>query len=274
VGFRHEAGLYRRDGGPRGSEFVGAAPIEWDQVVTDLAPYSWFRPDYRSEADGKVTAFLDKSQPGHSLSQSNSTFQVATPAADAGFGGQLVATFVASSTTHYTSSLAAATWKFLHDGTGCEVFFVGAPTSNSGYFLSTFSAGVNPGVSLIESGNLTSLRLVVLNDSGGFTVNADGAIPWAGNVNGNPTYYNFSYQEALSPEYALRVRNGATYSMTGSSATAPGANNPVVTLQLGRRGNGANPMNGRWADLLVFNRVLSSAERAMVQSYILARYGF
>jgi hypothetical protein len=81
----------------------------------------------------------------------------------------------------------------------------------------------------------------------------------------------FSYLEGATPsDWYKFVGSG---NVTGTTTAAPDPGAPLGPLTLGAAVSGSFPFDGRWTDLISFNRVLTAAERAIVQAYMLSRYG-
>ncbi len=214
---------------------------------------------------GKVASFTDWRDSTHTVAQSTEANQCVIPTGVSGLNGRLGASF---SSTWYDSNRAASTWKFLHDGTGCEVIRVFVPGSVTGttYPVATRSGGAAQhgfgslrnaaaaGAILLSAGN------TVLNGQAGTL------------VVGTPTWTDFYYQEGLSgAEYEVFLRSTSVTS--GNSSIAPSSSNPSATLRLGARTDGTGAETETWCATLIANRVLSSDERTLVRSAILQRYG-
>ncbi len=235
--------------------------------IAALSPFSWIRSDSFTSSGGKVTAWVDLANPSHQLSQGNSARQVNVPSPSGLFAGRAAATFTPAGTTRYISSLPASSWRFLHDGTGCDLIIVYSPTSEGGLLLGTKdgSAG-QAGVFLQSTGG--SLRLAVANGTSTI-INANQATP--ATTLGAATYGGYSYSEAASPKYARYVKSDGSNS--GSPSGAPAAGDPGGTLVLGGSGAENFLADMLFAELLVFNRVLTAPERQTMAAYMAARYG-
>jgi hypothetical protein len=247
-----------------------AAPV-WsaeDRQILALNPFSWVRADTYTSAGGKVTAFLDKVLPGHSMAQANASFQVVNPVPDANFNGQLTATLDTSITAKfYQSNLAASAWSFLTSGVGAELRVVhSGGTINGGVLWSTKDgSAVGRGVFMQTSG--TQMRLHMAN---GVAQMIDSVGPPTFSVDA-ALHTGFSYLEGATPsDWYKFVGSG---NVTGTTTAAPDPGAPLGPLTLGAAVSGSFPFDGRWTDLISFNRVLTAAERAIVQAYMLSRYG-
>jgi hypothetical protein len=81
----------------------------------------------------------------------------------------------------------------------------------------------------------------------------------------------FSYVEGTNPEFSFQIDNQTK--ITGNSSTPPSAVAAPQTLFLGARASSTNYAYMRWADLIIFKRVLTPYERQNIQAYMKTRYG-
>lgn len=230
--------------------------------------FSWIRADYRTEAAGKVTQFLDKValvsegavapnarsiDAAHAMSQITSGLQVAAVTTNSSFNNKEVAAFTGGQ--RYLSSFSSQ-WQFEYDGTGAEHWIVASQTTAStGMMLSWGTNGVPPEMYLTASPTF-QYELY----GGAF------AIP---NVPvGTPFVFNGRNQEGASPEVYLKTtgNTAVTGSRTGSSPPAP-----TSARVLGATSVGGFAMNARVADIMVANRLDSTLE-TNVARYIQLRY--
>ncbi len=237
-----------------------------DQTITALSPFAWLRADSYNVSSGKVTAFVDKAQPGHVMQQSTPANQVATPAPNAALNGQLSAAFVTASATNYTSSLPASAWTFLHDGSGATVIFLWVPNTATQFQTcwATLAGTTTPGAMLENVSNASNGIGHFVGGSGVVAVNRSTAGSF---TVGAATYFETSLSAA-----AWRTAQKGTQTGTGAPGTLSSAA-PANTLALGRRANGTEAASIGFGDLLIFNRVLTAPERATFAAYALARYG-
>lgn len=262
----------------RGYPRFGVLVDELARKISAMLPFSWISADTFtvSGVSGKVASYPDIVTPGtgiravsadHVFAQATSANQNAVPVADAALRGQLSATF---STTFYDSSAPATNWKFIHSGAGYESFVVFVPTAfATNYLLFGTTATAANGI------------LCFVADASGYqdqTYGAAGiispAVAGAGVFsNGVGTYINSSYLEGGgSPEFVRRIRTAVV--RTGDSSGAPSSSDSAYTLRVGAVPNvDTIPFVGRWATQLIFNRVLTSTERSVVQEYFAVKYG-
>jgi hypothetical protein len=241
-----------------------------DKSVIQLSPRNWFRADYYAESAGKIAAFLDKMQPSHALSQASVTNQTPTSTITSSFNDKPVATFTAGQ--FYDSSWPASNWRFFQDGTGVEIFFVYTPTVST---PNSIYCGTRAGNVAAENGGIlisfstNTIRASWCNGTAQMIDSSNqGSI-----VRGSPVCANFYYAESTTVnEWNLFL--GIT-SLTSSVTTVqPIATDPQATFRLGA-GTGALALlkaNMLWADLIIFNRVLTSSERQTMRSYLLSTY--
>ena len=241
--------------------------------ILALAPYSFVEADYYSVdgVSGKVAAFLDKVtagtgikaiDPTHAFSQSSSALQVALPTTDALLSGRLAAVFTGSQI--YNSSAAASAWRCIQDGVGVEWFLAINRTGVTGdrFLLATGNGGAATSMFLRQNGTAVS------------TVQTDGAIQTFSMAGAAATtgahYYNSSFRYTDSPKAVFRDRT--TQTATSDAANPPNTGDPFGPLTIGGLVGSAS-MYANFGSLIVFNRVLSPADRNTVQSYIAAKYG-
>lgn len=248
--------------------------ISAEQAYAALLPFSWLRADSFTQSAGKVTAFVDKANGSHWMMQGTSANQVVTPAPDAGFKNQLTATFVRTSATRYTSSLAASTWTFAHSGSGCTIINVVRPIdSNASRWLMTKGTsateiGINissfiNGAPTVGSFGVQNATTIVIN-----------VISQGTSILNVPTYMIDTYLEGATPnEWSHEVLGSPV--RTGVSSAAPAVTAPAATLTLGNlpTGGTASALNGQWAESTLFNRVLSAGELNVVKAYLASQYG-
>ncbi len=248
-----------------------AAPVleGVDRDIMSMQPFSWVRADAYLETGSKVNALLDRARPGHSLAQATTAQQVDKPVANTLFNNQPTLPF---STGYYASTLPAADWKFLHDGTGAEYFYGLNPLTIDNNFripMGTTDDGNATGVS-------SYLRSFGVNAWHGSVCTASGQAvtdygPIALNV-GTPTYIDVAHGVATSPQYQVHLKS--TLSSAGAYTTPIDNAPPKRTLALG---NNAPLLPAQYliadvSDVLIFNRVLTPEERGRVQTYFSTRY--
>lgn len=245
------------------------------QRIIQTLPYSYFRSDsYTVDGDtGKVAALTDcvasgtgirAAYPDHSLVQSNTTYQVALPAASAVFSGKSVLTM---SNAMYISDALAGAFNCLHSGDGSKVYIVASADSvaaGTQYLLATSTTtgeGQNFGRLTASFFNaLYSATPALISSVADGTMVADTAHVLAA-----------SYLEGGTPEVSLQAGDGAA--TTGSTSGAPGPGDASAQLRLGCRLTGNSPWVGKFAAMAIFDRIPTAGEDAIVRSALFAEYG-
>lgn len=247
----------------------GGPALALDSAISALAPAHWFRADTYTVDGGssKVATFTNRAGTG-TLGQATAANQCPVPVAEATLAGRPAATFAAASTTRYVSSLAAASWTFLHDGSGAELFIVCTPTSGTfGKVLGTQdgSASTERGLSVFR--NTTQWI--------GWVGNGTIQIINSGSVGSSPnnvgTYLNVLFGMDISSDYYLQTKTTSIFNGDVTGAVSGGL--PLTTFSIGDRPSGGAGVDMKWADLIIFNRVLTLSERIVAQYYLTSRYG-
>lgn len=220
---------------------------------------------------GKVSGFVDRLDASHSLVQATSSRQVATPVADAGMGGQMVASFVEASVHRYQGNKTAAEYAFLHGSSGVSAYTLFSPGSGTNSVV----WGTRNNVAAAETGAALARAGVQLGRSiGNGTATqpiAYATIPSVNIANDAVVLVSISHGTAGSPQYSLSV-NGVQFT-SAPYASAPSSGNPTYALTLGAKPDGSAAPTMRWGALWVFKRLHTSAEEAVVLAYAKSAYG-
>ncbi|HEY6877191.1 MAG TPA: hypothetical protein VI299_04190 [Polyangiales bacterium] len=192
---------------------------------------------------------------------------LAAPASDVLFGGAPSIEF--SGTQWLDSNLDASAWKFLHDGTGAEIFLIHAPTTTAPQCMwSTHqnTLGANSSGARLARNAETADGYRASNGSTNLFWYVYGPTP-----TGVAQYADNFYSEA-DPLKSNGFLNEVSRS-TGSTGT-PSSSAPEAPLRLGASAvDNALPAQMKFAELLIFSRALHEYERQLVREYIAARYG-
>ncbi len=238
-----------------------ASQIVTEQNVLSLAPFAWLRMDSYQITGAKASALVDKVQPGHLMSQSTDANRAAIPTSDSAGGWRASATFSAASPIWYDSNLPASSWAFLHSGAGAEWFATYAPTSAHA------TAGV-----LFDTGGTTTTGMCAYLSNSTRHILGRVAGPAMFDISPAGTYtlgvvecLHGTLSESASPDATLRVEGGT--SATANSAVAFSGAAPSATLRIGANVSGTQGLTARLFEFLVFNRILSAAENAVVSAY-------
>lgn len=228
--------------------------------VLSLSPHSNWRADYGIAVSGSnVVSWTDRVA-SRVLSEAapNGPLFVA---AHASMNNQPAMTF--NTTAHrLASTLAASSWKWLHDGsigvTSYIAYHQAVITSHT-YLLSTVTnVSQNPGfVMNVYNGVASGIRYA---DAGWIQAGANG-----GQTVGKRWLASRFYSGSPSA-MSTRANSSTLWTMTGTHA--PSANNPVATLNLQPRTGAVSVV-----EILLFDRVLNDAEHSLVSDYFTAQYG-
>lgn len=219
-----------------------------------------FTADRYTPAASNAGDFVDWLDGSHKIVQATGGSQVAAPTTHSDFAGNLCATFTGAQ--YYVSNRAASAFKFMHDGTGCEVLLVytltnGATTARMVSTQTTTTVGMR----LHTSG--ANGRAYVHNGTIGI-IDQTAAI-----AAGTPTYLMHSYSESQSPKSVLRLKSSTAAS--GAPSGAPSVSDPTSTLALGGSAAGIELAQMRWAALIAFSP-LDASSRNIVQRWVRQTY--
>lgn len=223
--------------------------------------------DRYASSGGNVTAFVDYADASHLFAVDAGTLPV--PTADAALAGAPSVTFSAH---RIKSSRAASAWKYLHDGSPCEVFEVAVPTSIAAgrrtWFATTSNTGGagDTGAEIFTDGD--AAWLVNVTSAGTTPILAIVAGQVAA---GTAVTLNYSAGTTQAPDVVFR-RNSSTIA-SGDYLAAVSAADPTSSLCIGADSAGSQLAAMRWAAFYAFPRILTAAERATVCQWIRARYG-
>ncbi len=232
-------------------------------VPEALGALHWFTADNFTLSANNLATLPNRGTAGGVLSSAGAT--IPEPIADANFSGKKCLTV--GGTQWLDSSLPASSWRFLHDGLGCEIYHVFRPsTLNSAHSLSATcrETAAIPGHNCYI-GATGATRTGVTNDASVYKFIDSSAGTFPVNVT-SVIGYSLSATD-------LKLYDTAGNVITNSAVFAASANNPNSALRLFAWSNGSVAFIGKWATMIAFNRVLSGAERTALRAYISAEYG-
>lgn len=257
----------RRPGaGRRGGVRACGLPLGLAQLSAMVGAMGWahrFVMGQASTSGGDVVTVPNIGGAGGALAVAAGT--LAAPAADAKLNNQLSITFGGSQ--RLQSSLAASAWRFLHDGTGHEIWTVYS-TNNGASTQSPWSTRTEFG------GDIGASMLVRSAQTSWDTTNAGGAIinTNSGVVTQNAAQSNyFTFKSGNSPEWIV-VHNGVAVN-SGSAASPSVGVDPSGPLNVGGTTAGILLWSGSIAEILVSTSPLDPSQRAAVSRYITLAYG-
>lgn len=235
-------------------------------------------------ADGGVARWEDKSGNGRHATQGTSANRPARKTAIQ--GGKDVLRFDGSNDSLSIPS-STATFKFLHDGTNCTLFFVArfGDTADPAVQYALLYTGGGSGD---EIGYLVGFEdRVSANTNNGFVssaiMSANGSRAWLNRVSDTITPNTFVvFSEQIDGDNATasqrsRVRiNGGAENAQNAQTNAPSAANSQYNMTIGAFNIGqalTSFLLGDIAEIIIYNSALSDANRVSVENYLLAKWG-
>lgn len=262
-----------RPGPGRGGFSFLPSPPPWEP--TAISPFALYLPENYNAATGLLT---DGSGNGHDLVQATAAkrFSLIAEVEEFGWSQALRAT----GGQYLSSTEPASTWKFLHDGSGCEIWSIlvfrreansfdvwlstgdGSPTPTGiGLCLGNYTAAPGP-ISVAMAGTGSSRWL---NDQASV-----GAGAWL------PHVRRFCWSDTgVAPEWENRKYQHPDTLSGNTGSGSPGAaasSNPAYTLTLGAIATGASSAVCDFAAVAIWNRVLSADERALMIEWVARRF--
>jgi uncharacterized repeat protein (TIGR01451 family) len=149
---------------------------------------------------------------------------------------------------------------------------------NSDYEMFLAFRSSNGDIQFLTGGGLTQFELHLNGGQGARFIPKDySGEAWASDIGGNGAYTNGSphlvaarVDPALTPAYAGVVRADGSESSDWTTSDARSADNTALLLGV-RQGLGYY-LNGNMAEVIIYNSVLNSAQRALVENYLSAKY--
>lgn len=227
---------------------------------------SWFDAALNTPVAGKAYMFTDRIDASHCMLQALSSLQVATPTADAAMGDALTASF--TSAPWYDSNRPSSAWRFIHDGTGMELWLSALYTDANGRIgLATSAAQTIQQVGLQLYYVANNAQMYLSNGLASYLISALG---W-GYPPSAPTFVSVSMSATASPQARIETSLATN---PGALSGSPTTENPYGPLRLGAAaGVGSYAIGMRWRGLYTFRRVLSDAERTIVRQFVSADMG-
>ncbi len=234
-----------------------------------LSPFAWYRADLLVSSGGRVTQWTDKSGNGRHLTASG-VERPTLATAVAAFGGHDAVDFSTPAATPAleATTTVAADWAFGHNSTGATVWGVTRSLSGVlGWLLNTQGgSGAGRGFSLIGDYPVNDSWRYVIGDGAGNAPLVDCAC-----LDGTARIFEIQYGTQAGDDQ--RFFEGATQMGSTAGLASPSSADPVSRLIVGNWTGKVNSFNGQVVELLFFNRLLTTQERADLAAYKLARYG-
>ena len=234
----------------------------YTDYVSGISPFARFRADKRAENGGKVTEFRDLRNSTHRLLQTDTTKQVAAVLPSALLNNRELALF--TGTQKYVSTYTADSWNFLHQDRQKEIFLVVCAINNGSYnnMIVTTADYVSSGM------------LIYTTPTGGIVVATGfGAAQQQGPSSANftadtPVVIDYQgHQVVDNPDFLLAANSNTD--VIGNFTFTPVGTNATLTLTLGDTPGDSM----KFAELIIFDRLLTPSERAGVRQYIATYYG-
>ena len=222
--------------------------------------------DVHATDGGAVASWLDLTNPVRLLSQATSAARPTLATEVTALGSQAEVTFD-DTDDMLVSNAPAAAFKALHDGTGCTVFVVLRPSAE-GVVLTTHNLGASDVGLAIDTKDPDDLRVRIGNGSGTWLANQTSS----GSAFAQDQGVVATVQHGSGLDRDVKIFANGTLTdeldYTGSPSTA----DPTATLHIGNRPTGSVALGGGVAEIILYDRLLSDAERARVEAYLMARY--
>ena len=236
----------------------GGLPAEW--TPADLGAVFWVRGDLGVTVETGVSAWADQSGAGRHLVQATTTMQPAIGA----IAGKPALSFDGAD-----DNIAGTTpgdWTFLHDGSGSTLSFVidNQDLETNGQVINTMR------------GNSTEVGFRLFWSFAGVYILTIG--------NGSETFLRNSSATLGTGPQVWVIRFGATSvdvrlngsqvaGLSGAYTGSPSASAPQGALKIGDSvAGGGNPWLGLCAEVMAYDRVLTSDEVTAIEAYATARY--
>lgn len=242
-----------------------------DPIAASLPSADWDLS--RASVSGGVVDSIAEPRGGRTLT-GTTTQRPAYTASDSNFNGRSSATADTADDRLITGVGTIADWIPLHNGAGAEVIVVarrGGFAALRPIWRTQDGSGADRGASLLGD-NAGALRATLGNGSGGYLQVDVAAVIGAAETR----VIGVSYLESGSPKLAIWAGGstvGSTSTWTGSPA-APSSSNPARQLGvLNYVASFDQGYGGPIARLLVWTRLLTTAERAAIVAALNRLYG-
>ncbi len=229
----------------------------WPAAVVASGLQAWYRADLGVSADtsNNVSQWTDLSGNGYHVAQTVNPAKEPLLVAGA-MNGQPAVQFTPQQVLN-TTSVANI------EGSGSDVTVIAvvAPAASQGYGSTIYSWGTDGNVAFGLSSNANNSYLLYWGTGTGNTVNTPTAVATAGQVQ--------VLSEVKNGSVASAYLNG---SMTGTSTVPSTMATTPATLAMGNAAYPYYGFTGQVAEVLVYNRALSDAERQSVEAALTAKY--
>lgn len=223
----------------------------------------------QASVSGGVVDSIPDSRGGRTITGTG-TERPAYSATDANFNSRASATGDTSDDRLITSAGTLSDWKFLHDGSGFELVVVmrrGTASAVNRPQIITQGGSTNDVGLALNVTNAGNIQAVVGHGGGGILVSSAGLIGA-----GQTRVIGVRYKESSSPKLELFAAGSSV--ANNSTWAGPSAANPTKALAIGNYRDTYSESSGApWARIIVWNRELTTTERAAITAALNARYG-
>jgi hypothetical protein len=227
---------------------AGTVPVYLPMTISGLQ--AWWLADDVTLSGGKITQFNDRSGNARHATNANVTYQV-TQSVDAAYNSKNVAVMNGSANQAYAPTSFTIAQPF-------TIIAVGDVNGTAGVDYETFIDSANVGTRVIMRSD-PSFNMIVYAGWANITlrtydVKANAAIAWC--------------------EYNGASSKGNVNSTTATALSSPGAS-PLTQPQLFVGNSAGYPLKngGKFAALLIYNRVLTTDEKTSLLGYLSTYYG-
>lgn len=234
-------------------------PAPVPSTIAGLLPQHRHRASQAATSGGNVVSIPNEGSAGGALSVVSGT--LAAPVADALLSNAPSVSFTGSQ--EMRSSLPANAFKRYHDGSVFTAYFIGVTPASSSLSVTTYATVLTgPGLRLTHGvGNTT---FAIANG-----VNSPSPVGLSSACSPNTPYCT---RHTFAGGQATQFRGGVAVAGPSAPTNALSSADPAYALTLGRWPTLAFGQ-GRFAEVIIFDRALSAPELAVVDAEIFATYG-
>lgn len=171
----------------------------------------------------------------------------------------------------FLAAATAADWKFLHATGGSTTFFVANYTTGTKTVLGT-AAYSTSSTGVVMAGNGGAFYSIGVR-GGGAANYEDTSATWAGGAYNVVAVRLDTGNGTAASRCQINIDGGAS---TGNNAltNAASTSNPAFALHVGRvTSGGANPFIGQIAEIIIYNTLLGTSDRQLVEAYLKTKWG-
>ncbi len=242
--------------------------LSFYQRVLNLAPAAWVGAQYITglSNDNAVATWSDISGNARHFTQGTAARQ---PIYKTNIrNGKPVVRFTAANTHWMSVATSTALFKYLHDGTGCTLFFVGKlNATNANYTFMDNCDGGSANVGMFFYGTATAKNYLFIARG------VAGNITILNETTSSDTNYNIHcirHATAQTNDFQYRINNDGKLDLNYTNT--PSTANATRNLRIGGVET-TNPLDGDIAEIIMFNKLLTDDERLTVHRYLSQQWG-